>query len=69
MFLGEKVGIEYLYSQTGQVWQSPLQQEEPQDEENLEDKDGEGFYVSSSLYVNLIYLFRYSSTFSISISF
>ena len=69
MFLGEKVGIEYLYSQTGQVWQSPLQQEEPQDEENLEDKDGEGFYVSISLYVNLIYLFRYSSTFSISISF
>ena len=48
MFLGEKIGIEYLYSQTGQVLQSPLQQEEPKDDaENLElDKDDEGFYVS-----------------------
>ena len=46
MFSDEKIGIEYLYSQTGQVLQSPLQQEEPEDDENLEDKDDEGFYVS-----------------------
>ena len=39
MFLGEKIGIEYLYSQTGQVLQSPLQQEEPEDDA--------GFYLET----------------------
>lgn len=68
-FSGEKIGIEYLYSQTGQVLQSPLQQEEPQDEEKQEDQDDEGFHVSCFSLGKSCILNHYLYTLSISILF
>ena len=41
--LGEKIGIEYLYSQTGKVLQEVDEEDEKEEEED-EDTD-EGFHV------------------------
>jgi hypothetical protein len=46
--LGEKIWIEYLYSQTGKVLQEvDLDDDEEQNKDEDEDTDDEGFHVRS----------------------
>lgn len=47
-WIGEKIGVEYLYSQTGKQWNTELVNLDPDEPDDLtedtpEDLDGEGF--------------------------
>ena len=61
MFLsGEKIGIEYLYSQTGEVLQSPLEPEDTEGmNEDVEDLDDEGFHVRSFFHNSSLQVFSF----------
>lgn len=58
---GEKIGIEYLYCQTGEVLQSALEPDDPEEETTPEDQevDDEGFHVSSFLLLDRSLIFNY----------
>ena len=45
--LGEKIGVEYLYSQTGKVLQEVDLDDEELNKDEHEDTDDEGFHVRS----------------------
>jgi hypothetical protein len=57
--LGEKIGVEYLYSQTGKVLQEVALDDEElnkdEDEDEDEDTDDEGFHVRSLCICNVFH--------------
>jgi hypothetical protein len=61
IFPGEKIGIEYIYCQTGEVLQSALEPDDPEEETTLEEQevDDEGFHVSSFLLLDRSLIYNY----------